>query len=326
MNIREDFIMIIDHRPALRSLKMPARKTLQKRGTIAVAVVEATPVVWKGELLRFEWMRNNEWDTAKVNIRTEGFYHFVHMETNVPTPGFAYDHAFGCCHVEDEIMYVHGVRGPGGGNVLDAFWSSDLVHWQEKEILRLPEDVKIFNTSVCKGDDGYIMAIEIGGQNHPWVGRNFTCIFAKSTDLLNWELMDPMTYSYDKSRYTACPVLRYVNGWYYMICLEALPVSRYVPYITRTKDFESFEMGHYNPVMWFDDNDRLVEHPEWFTEEHLEYIANSPNCNVSDLDICDYNGKTIILYSWGNQMGNEFLACAEYDGSSEEFLESFYVN
>ena len=45
MDIREDFIMIIDHRPALRSLKMPARKTLQKKGTIAVAVVEATPVV-----------------------------------------------------------------------------------------------------------------------------------------------------------------------------------------------------------------------------------------------------------------------------------------
>ena len=183
----------------------------------------------------------------------------------------------------------------------------------------------IFNTSVCKGPDGYILAIEIGGK-HPWVGVGFTCIFAKSDDLLNWELIDPETHSYDKGRYTACPVLRYVDGWYYMICLESMPASRWVPYITRTRDFETFEMGHYNPVMWFDDNDRIVEHPEWFSQEHLEYIANSPNCNVSDLDICDYKGKTIILYSWGNQLGNEFLAWAEYDGSSAEFLKSFYVN
>ena len=78
--------MITDHRPALKTLNMPARKTLQKKGTIAVAVVEATPVVWKGELLRFEWLRNNEWDTAKINVRDVGRYHFVNMETNEPTP------------------------------------------------------------------------------------------------------------------------------------------------------------------------------------------------------------------------------------------------
>lgn len=317
--------MIIDHRHALRTLNMPARKTLQKKGTIAVAVVEATPVVWKGELLRFEWLRNNEWDTAKINVRDVGRYHFVNMETNEPTPEFAFDHAFGCCYEENDIMYAHGVRGPGGGNVLDVFWSSDLENWQEKEILRLSEDVMVFNTSVCKGPDGYIMAIEIGGK-HPWVGIGFTCIFAKSTDLLSWELIEPDTHSYDKGRYTACPVLRYVDGWYYMICLEAMPASRYVPYITRTKDFATFEMGHYNPVMWFDDDDRMVEHPEWFSPEHLEYIANSPNCNVSDLDLCDYNDKTVIIYSWGNQLGNEFLAWAEYDGSTAEFLKSFYVN
>ena len=35
-------------------------------------------------------------------------------------------------------------------------------------------------------------------------------------------------------------------------------------------------------------------------------------------------GKTLITYSWGNQYGKEFLALAEYDGSSEEFLKSFF--
>jgi alpha-L-fucosidase len=185
--------------------------------------------------------------------------------------------------------------------------------------------VHIYNNSVCKGADGYYIALEIHGREE-WVGQGYTCIFAKSAYLMNWELLDPISHSYDRSRYTACPVLRYTDGFYYIICLESLPMKRYVPYIARTKDFEIFEMGHYNPVMWFDDDDKLVQHPGQFAEEQLDYIANSVNSNVSDLDVCDYNGKTVILYSWGNQLGKEFLAEAEYDGSMAEFLKSFFVD
>ena len=36
-------------------------------------------------------------------------------------------------------------------------------------------------------------------------------------------------------------------------------------------------------------------------------------------------GKTVIMYSWGNQHGKEFLAMAEYDGSLQELLESFFL-
>ena len=35
--------------------------------------------------------------------------------------------------------------------------------------------------------------------------------------------------------------------------------------------------------------------------------------------MCYYGGKTVITYSWGNQLGKEFLALAEYDGTEEEF-------
>ena len=54
------------------------------------------------------------------------------------------------------------------------------------------------------------------------------------------------------------------------------------------------------------------------------YAENAVNCNNSDFDLCDYNGKTIITYSWGNQLGKEFLALAEYHGNSREFLQSFF--
>ena len=51
------------------------------------------------------------------------------------------------------------------------------------------------------------------------------------------------------------------------------------------------------------------------------------NTNNSDIDICEYEGKTYIIYASGNQ-GNTWggLACeAVYDGSLNEFLEANFT-
>ena len=61
------------------------------------------------------------------------------------------------------------------------------------------------------------------------------------------------------------------------------------------------------------------------TEKEKEYMQTAFNCNNSDIDFCDFNGKTIITYSWGNQHGKEFLALAEYEGSLKELLESHFL-
>ena len=61
-----------------------------------------------------------------------------------------------------------------------------------------------------------------------------------------------------------------------------------------------------------------------FNPEELHYIANAVDCNNSDFDMCEFECKTVITYSWGNQHGKEFLALAEYDGTNEEFLKSFF--
>jgi len=222
-------------------------------------------------------------------------------------------------------MYAHGTRGPGGGNVLDVFWSRDLVNWESKQILEFLEDISLYNTSVCKGENGYIMAIEIGGSN-PIVGCPFTIVFAKSDDLIHWELLPMEDHIYAQDRYTACPAIRYFDGYYYMVYLEGAPCHRWIPYIVRSKDLSEFELGVTNPFMIFDDCDKIVQNPEKYTAEQLAYIENAVNCNNSDVDFCDYQGKTVILYSWGNQYGKEFLAEAEYDGTLEELLKSFFAD
>jgi len=307
----------------LRTAQVPARKTLRKLGTLDVDVVETTPVVWENRLLRFEWVRNSAW--GEDVQREIGAYRFVDMADESPLPQFALDHSFGCCYAEGGKMYVHGTRGGGGGTVIDTFVSEDLVHWESSTALTFPEGIQLYNTSVCKDPDGYIMAIEIGG-SHPAVGRPFTWVYAKSPDLLQWELLPMEEYSYSRDRYTACPTIRWYDGQYYLIYLESAPLHRWIPYIVRTPDLLHYEAGVINPIMMFSDEDKKVIYPERFTPEQLDRIARAANCNNSDVDLCEYNGKTVITYSWGNQLGKEFLALAEYDGSEKEFLQSFFIN
>lgn len=313
------------YREQLKTAEIPVRKTLRKLGTVKISAVEATPVVWKDKLLRFEWSRNSEWGKPGGVKRETGCYYFIDMETEAVVSEFAEGHAFGCCYTENEKMYVHGVKGNGGGNEISTFVSSDLQHWEQSTALVLPEQIQIYNTSVCKAGDRYVMAIEIGGDD-PAVGRPYTCVFAESKDLVHWNMLDMMEYSYCRDRYTACPCLRYYDGYFYIICLESAPFHRWIPYIARSHDLRDFELGVINPVMWFDNDDKKVIHPERFTKEQLEYLSKAVNCNNSDFDMCDYGGKVVITYSWGNQYGKEFLALAEYDGTQEEFVKSFFAD
>ena len=313
-----------DFIPVLRDGKEQiSDKKMKKIGTIALGVVESTPVVWKNELWRFEWVRNNRWNTLRSGEPEEGHYRFVRMKDGVRSAPFAFDHSFGCCHCEDGVMYVCGVEGKGGGRVLNTFRSCDLKRWEQKRALEFPEDISLYNTSICRAENGFLMAIEIGGKN-PAVGKAFTVVFARSKDLINWEMLDMMKYSYSRERYTACPVIRYVDGKIYMIILESLPLHRWAPYIYRTGDLEHFEPGLKNPFMMFDDDDKKTDPDVEFTSEQLGEIKTAVNCNASDIDLCEFEGKTHILYSWGNQLGREYLARAEYDGGVEEFLKSFF--
>ena len=320
--------VLLDYAQALKDKILPPRKTLVKKGTLDIDIVETTPVVWKGRLMRFEWIRDCQFCPGYYgNTEGVGYYRFTDMETEQTSKPFAHGYSFGSAHVEGDVVYVLGVRGGSGGHVMSVFWSSDMVTWESRDILTFPDGQTVYNNSVCKGRDGYYMAIELGGDSEI-VGQGYTCFFAHSPDLLHWEMLEMGNHVYTRVRYSACPVLRYCaeDDRYYMIYLEELPCHRYESYIVRTSDFVRFELGHKNPIMFSCDADKQVQRPEKFTPEQLAYINGAINCNNSDVDLCEFNGKTIILYSWGNQYGKEFLAEAEYDGPMSEFLRSFFAD
>ena len=310
--------MLKDFHAQLETASWNPDKKLRKLGTIDIDVVETTPVVFRGELYRFEWIRPQ----YRRDPTPDGYGRFVHAASGTPSKPMARGCRFPSAFEENGRLYVFGVD-PEASNRLRMYWSDDMESWETRIILDEPEDWTLFNTSVCKNmeGDGYVMAIEVGSPQE-LVGAAFTIFFAVSTDLFHWEFLPTGDHVYSRERYTACPVIRQAGEYYYMIYLESAPHHRWLPYIVRTRDFRDFELGLINPVMMFDDADKAVQHPEAFTQEELDYIAGAVNTNDSDLDLCDYDGRCVVYYSWGNQLGQEFLAEAVYDGSMAEFLES----
>ncbi len=288
---------------------------IEKRGAVECDMVEVTPIVWHGTLLRFEYVRDN----YKHNPVKQACFRFVSIATGAATEPFALGYHLGCAFAANDTMYVYGVK-EWGANTIEAFWSTDLKTWQHGTALEVPK-AKIFNTSVCRGPDGYVMAIEFG-EPADWVGNGFTNLFAQSKDLLHWAMMPPQCV-YTKERYSACPALRFLDGCYYMVYLEAYPGPHYMPHIVRSKDLEHWESSPLNPMMRPGPEDKQIANPK-LSEEERKRIAEAKDINNSDLDFCEFGGKTILYYSWGNQQGNEFLAEAAYAGTESQFLKAWF--
>ena len=291
------------------------RPLIKKLGTIDIYGAEATPFVFNGRLYRFESTNVAHY----ANDTGVNYFRIVDSETRQIYPPFAHGCEYGCAYVEGGMVYVAGTF-PGGGEKIKLFWSSDFNHWEEKVILDLP-GWGLYNTSICKARDRYFMAIEINAPQDR-TGAFFTINFATSTNLVDWEIMDKECV-YAKDRYTACPSIRFYDGYFYMVYLEALPIHRYVPYVARSRDLMHWEVGIYSPFLMIDDEDKIFKYPG-ITPLQLKNLEETADISNSDVDFCEWQGKTYILYLWGNQLGLHCMAEAEYDGSEREMLEAFF--
>ena len=316
--------------------KVGSAPVIKKLGAIKRGM-EQTPVMFNGVPVIVESVEPDE----KVNKQ---YIRVRNLKTNEVSEPFGENCYFASGFVDGDTLYAFATstrddkaltmyqsenqtewHDPRGGHTVKMFSTKDLKNWEEKDIINCP-DRRMWNTSVCKGGDKYVIAIEVcaeEGFDIPEIGEPFTSFFAESKDLVNWKMM-PDKCSYTKERYNACPVLRYANGYYYMICLERLPACRYAPYIYRTQNFEHWEVGLHNPIMMFSDEDRIPKDGVVFSADDYELLQTGLNINCSDLDLFEYEGKTHIYYANGDQMTYSFLCEALYDGPLDEFLEAFF--
>ena len=149
--------------------------------------------------------------------------------------------------------------------------------------------------------------------------------FARSTDLIHWTWMDYNT-AFPTHRYLGGPLLRYSQGYYYLIAVTELPCQRYTNYVYRTSDFETWEVGFYNPLLMPDENDRKISPYAYdMSPDLIKKIRTGFLSSNSDIDLCEWQGKTLLSYNAGNQLGFYYMAEAEYDGTVDDFLASFFI-
>lgn len=290
--------------------------TIQKLGTIECDMAECTPVVFGGRIKLVEYVREN-YQHRLASLSGKTYFRVVDLNSGDISPPFAVGYHLCCAMIAGDTLYVFGVSS-WGAEAVHSFHSTDLVHWTNDIAINLPH-WGVFNTSVCKAAGRYIMAIEIDRPPDE-AGMPFTIRFAESKDLVHW-LLTPRDCVFSKDRYTACPTIRYLeDGQFYVVYLEQEPGPRYRTYVARSRDLVHWEVAKNAPILSPSDDDRKLAPRAKFTETEKHRIATAVDINNSDVDFCEFQGRVLITYSWGNQQGIEHLALASYSGTVAQFL------
>lgn len=284
---------------------------------------ESTPFVFNGRLFRLE----NMTPEAGSDPKTPYCAIIRDREKGEILSIIGGDCYFYSLYQEAGTVFVIGTKLGDApypmGETLILFESTDLIYWKRRELLTNP-GWSFFNTSLTKGPDGYVLAVEVRDPAE-YAGVPFTMFFIESKDMKHWTWMD-YSKAYPKHRYIGGPWFRFSRGYYYLIGVTELPGLRYTNYIYRTKDFETWEVGYYNPILMPDEEDRKISTYAYdFSESLLHQMRTCFISSNSDIDMCDWEGKTLITYNVGNQLGFGYLAEAEYNGSISDFLESFFL-
>lgn len=301
--------------PKKAPVDVEGRPVIEKLGTIDCDLVETTPVVFKNKVYRFEYVRSGYWNNTTGN----SYFRFVEHDTGNPTPPFAEGFHFGSAFVDGDRIYVTAVN-EGNGERIHLFSSVDMENWEDWTAFELP-GFGMFNTSMIKVDNKFVLMFEVGKPESE-CGAAFTGRFAVSEDLRNWEIL-PSEYNYAMDRYTAPHCLRYLDGYYYDFYLEEN--HGWEMRVVRSKDLKNWEVSPLNPVLKASDEDKKILNKN-LSEKLQQEIASAENCNNSDIDFCEFEGKLVINYSWGNQTGEEFLAEAVYNGTMKQFLLGWFPN
>lgn len=268
---------------------------LERKGMVGKSLCEVSHVHWKGRLCRMECVRPGE-----GGQRSDYYLLLRDAETGQELARFAEGYGLACAFVHGDTFYAFASRWEDGNwNDVTQFSSKDLVQW-ESSVSFVQENEHLFNSSVCRGADGFVMAYESNDSAYP----AFTTKFAVSPDLKTWTKRPESTFG--TNRYTACPCIHYANGYYYVLYLERRePLWLFETWITRSRDLTGWELSTANPV--------------------LSPAALGEGINVSDPDLIEHEGKTRLYYAAGDQLKWMNIQWAEFAGTPTQFLEHWYA-
>jgi hypothetical protein len=257
-------------------------------------VCELDPFLWKGRLCHLECIRPGDYGRAEqphLVIRDWG--------SGSELARFGSGYSLASVYVHDETLHVYASRhGDGAWNDVTLLKSRDLDRWEEAVVIG-QEKEHLFNSSVCRGPDGFVMAYESDDPRY----RPFTVKFAVSQDLGRWTKVPDAVFGTD--RYAACPCIRYADGFYYMMYLEhRSPGHVFETYIARSTDLRRWWSSAANPV--------------------LRASGLDEGINASDPEIIEIDGTTWVYFAVGDQLTWMNIKRAAYPGSMAAFFREWF--
>ena len=182
------------------------------------SAMENTPVIYQGKTLHLLNYR----DDTKNN--TDGYTKSMYLyakdlRTGNELARFGEGHSFVNAFVNGAELNVFASEGSNRDwfQSIYRFASTDLKTWRRELAIPREGEEHLFNSSVCRDDQGYLMAYE---SNLP---VQFCFKFARSENLSSWRKVPGLIFTGANNEYSACPVIRYFAP----LLLRHLPSRRH---------------------------------------------------------------------------------------------------
>jgi len=262
--------------------------------------MENTPVLFNSRLLL---VSNNRPGGADAKGK-DAYLYIDDLQTGKEVARFGQGHSFVSAYVNGNELNVFALEFTDFGRIMnssgiDRLTTTDLKSWKIEKVILPDGNEHLFNSSVCKDDQGYLMAYE---SDKP---VQFCFKFARSIDLLKWDKIPDLAFTGEKREYSACPVIRYFKPYYYVIYLHDKVDGHkgYISYLTRSKNLIDWELAPFNPIL---------------------EASEGEGINNSDVDLIEYQGKTYLYYATGDQETWGTVRVAMFDGREKAFFEGHF--
>jgi hypothetical protein len=263
-------------------------------------VMENSPVQFRNQTLL---VYNRRDDTKnKTDDYTKSMFLLVRdLATGNELARFGEGHSFASALVNGNELNVFASQGSNRDwfQSIHRFRTTDLTNWVREPAIAREGEEHLFNCSVCRDDQGWLMAYESS------LPVQFCFKFARSRDLSQWAKIPGLVFSGINREYSACPVIRYFKPYYYVIYLHGSVPGHpgWISYLARSQDLASWQLSPLNPI--------------------LEAAAGE-GCNNSDVDLFEYEGRTYLTYATGDQATWGTIRMAMYPGPMETFLRNCF--
>ncbi|MCL5281580.1 MAG: hypothetical protein M1376_16910 [Planctomycetes bacterium] len=290
------FARIAPPRSPTPSRDNSSRPSLTKLPFALPQAMENTPLVFQGRPLHVLNYRDDTQNNTDGYTKSMYLY-ILDLTTGAQVCRFGEGHSFANAFGDGSQLHVFASEGTNRDwfQSLYHFSTRDLKTWKRELAIPKEGSEHLFNASVCRDEKGFLMAYE---SNQP---VQFCFKFARSGDLSRWEKVPGLVFTGVNHEYSACPVLRYVAPYYYVIYTHApIPGHKgYISFLARSQDLALWELSPFNPI--------------------LEAGAGE-GINNSDVDLFEWEGKTYVTYATGDQATWGAVRAAFYDGPVNEFF------